>query len=398
MNSALKRKVFFDTMLLTGMFLLAGFGVANGQEKMEKESPLRSAPTFSLVRDSVFVIHFPVNKFTIQEKFAGNAKTLARLDQFLTQIEQSGYFEEKAVRITSSASPEGNKRTNSILAKRRGEALKKWILERHPSFGSSVSLESWQVAFDGLLAKQDKNAFPSMRFATAQLEWPEGLAKAVAVKAGAEKPVYLETPDHLLSYNPYVMQLPQEPTLQDTLIRVPVLAVSTNALYDLAITPNFALEVPIGKNWSVWGEYTFPWWVNKANDRAWQILKWDLGTRYWFSKKDKNDPMDVLRGHFVGIDLTTGYYDIEPKHKGYQGEFQSAGLEYGYSWLLGKKKHWRLQASLVVGWMGTHYRYYEGNERDTRLMYKYSGRFTWFGPTRANITFQYIITKKKKVQ
>lgn len=182
----------------------------------------------------------------------------------------------------------------------------------------------------------------------------------------------------------------------DTLtIRKPLLGVSTNALYDLAITPNVAVEYPFGKNkdWSVLLDYTFPWWVNRANDMAWQILKLDVGARKYFRKKSNKD---VLTGFFVGLDLGAGYYDIEPKHKGWQGEFQTAGVEGGYAWTIGKKKNWRMQAFAAVGWMGTHYRYYVGNDTDTRLMYKYSGRFNWIGPTKVGVSFQYIIHTKKK--
>lgn len=177
--------------------------------------------------------------------------------------------------------------------------------------------------------------------------------------------------------------------------RKPILGVGTNALYDLALTPNVEVEFPLGKNkdWSVLLDYTFPWWLNRTNDRAWQILKLDLGARKYFRKRGKKD---VLTGHFVGLDLGAGYYDIEPRHKGWQGEFQTAGIEYGYAWALGKKKNWRLKAFAAVGWMGTHYRYYEGNGTDTRLMYKYNGRFNWVGPTKLGVAFQYVISTKKR--
>ena len=177
-------------------------------------------------------------------------------------------------------------------------------------------------------------------------------------------------------------------------VKKPILAVSTNALFDLAITPNFAIEFPIGKSWSVFGEYTFPWWVTKANDRAWQILKWDLGVRYWFHGKRSQYPMDVLRGYFLGLDLSAGYYDIEPHHKGWQGEFQLAALEYGYAWRLGNA--WRLDAFIDLGWMGTHYRYYEATEGDEHLLYQHSAKLNWFGPTKLGVSFKYIIGRKPK--
>lgn len=181
----------------------------------------------------------------------------------------------------------------------------------------------------------------------------------------------------------------------DTTLIHPILAVSTNLLYDLLITPNVAVELPLGQHWSVLADYTFPWWVNRANDRAWEILKLDLGARYWLGSRDDNDPMDILKGHFFGIDLGAGYYDIEPHHTGWQGEFLTAGLEYGYAWRLGD--NWRIEAFLAGGWMGTNYRYYEGNEGDTRLIYKDTYRMPWyFGPTKLGCSIKYIFTSKRR--
>jgi len=186
-------------------------------------------------------------------------------------------------------------------------------------------------------------------------------------------------------------------------IRVPLFAASTNLVYDLgglivpqlmAWTPNFAIEVPIGQRWSVYGEYSFPWWLVPANDRAWQVLKWDLGARWWFSRHDASDRMDVLRGHFLGLDFGAGYYDIEPKHTGYQGEFQTLGLEYGYAFRLSPA--WRLDLYAGAGWLGTHYRYYEGNSDDVHLLYQHHGRLQWFGPVKAGVSIKYIFNRKIK--
>lgn len=178
----------------------------------------------------------------------------------------------------------------------------------------------------------------------------------------------------------------------------PIFAASTNLVYDfgglirpLSWSPNFSLELPIGQKWSVYGEYAFPWWVTSGNDQAWQILKWDIGARRWLSRHNPNDRMDVLRGHFLGIDLGAGYYDIEPKHTGYQGEFQTVSLEYGYAFRLGRA--WRLDLFGGIGWLGTHYRYYEGDSTDQHLLYRHHGKMDWFGPVKAGISIKYIFHK-----
>ena len=177
--------------------------------------------------------------------------------------------------------------------------------------------------------------------------------------------------------------------------RYPLFAVSTNLLYDAVAAPNIAIEVPIGQKWSVYGEYTFPWWLPASNEWCYEMLKWDIGARYRLGNNfDKNDPMDILSGHFVGVDLSAGYYDFEPLHKGYQGEFQMASLEYGYAWKLGD--NWRLDAVIGAGWLGTHYRYYEADPTDQHLIYKYSGKLNWMGPTKLGVSIKYIFTTSRR--
>lgn len=193
---------------------------------------------------------------------------------------------------------------------------------------------------------------------------------------------------------PAVVEETKAETKADSLAR-PVLGMSTNILYDAAITPNVAFEIPMGKHWSLLVDYTFPWWVNRQNDRAWEIQKLDLGLRYWLGRRrDAQHPYNQLTGHFFGVDTGLGYYDIEPRHTGYQGEFLTAGLEYGYAWRLGE--HWRMSAFVAAGWMGTRYRNYKGNEDDAHLLYQYDGRFIWWGPTKVGLSFQYIFISRKK--
>ena len=84
----------------------------------------------------------------------------------------------------------------------------------------------------------------------------------------------------------------------------------------------------------------------------------------------------------------------EPKHKGYQGEFQLAGLEYGYAWAL--SDCWRFEAYVGAGWMGTHYRYYVGDSTDQHLLYHSHGKLYWFGPTKAGISVKYIFNHTRR--
>jgi len=176
--------------------------------------------------------------------------------------------------------------------------------------------------------------------------------------------------------------------------RMPSFALKTNLLYDIAATPNVSVEFPLGNGrFSMGLNYEFPWWVWDSNSRCWQILHLEAFTRLWLGKVTR---AKSLVGPYVGLVGGAGYYDIEPKHSGWQGEAVNAGLELGWAWNLGKKNRWRLEAGVGAGWMITRYRRYQGTSDDVRLIRQYDGRYQWIGPVKAEIGLSYIIFKKDR--
>lgn len=377
-----------------------------------------------------FHISFRVNQYVLDTTYRDNAKNLRELEQFLRQDVMAG----NVVFIYAYASPEGKEQQNISLAQKRAQTMKALLLTRFPDAIEQVEIawagENWtglrqsieqdsrlsvaernallSILDDETLSGPDKkkrlqgrqsyryllsNIYPALRATGFTAEsFPEILVEEAFIPdAESEEFATLDTS------LPQVAPFRPAPKLEYTTERYPILAVSTNTLLDLAITPNVAVEVPIGSSWSASLDYTFPWWLNRTNDMAWQILKWDLGARYWLRGHRRQTPMDIFKGHFLGLDLGAGYYDIEPKHTGYQGEFQTVGVEYGYAWQLGKNRRWRLDAYVAAGWMGTHYRFYKGNASDTKLIYQYDGRFTWLGPTKLGVSIKYIFSKERRV-
>ena len=392
-----------------------------------------------------FKVYFRYDKANFDETYLTNRATLDRLDQV---IARHGAEVVSDIELFAFSSPEGSASYNKNLSRRRVEAMRDYLVERYPALASKITLsprvEAWDDFREILLADNHANPeskkkvlaildkgydnarlkkelkklpdydryyskyFSNLRYSAFRLSFPyeiEPEPEPEPVVKEESAPIEMDAVASSLSATPVAntLALPaavEAPELNPLRVKWPLFAVSTNVLQDLLITPNFMIEVPIGKHWSVYGEYTFPWWLTKGNDRAWQILKWDLGARYYpFHKFDPADPMDILRGHFFGVEFSAGYYDIEPKHKGYQGEFQVVGLEYGYAWRLAQC--WRLDAFIGAGWMGTHYRYYEGNKDDSRLIYKDTHIKPWnFGPIKLGVSIKYIIpyyrVKKEK--
>lgn len=173
----------------------------------------------------------------------------------------------------------------------------------------------------------------------------------------------------------------------------PLFALKTNMLFDVALMPNVEIEVPIGKRWSVNGEYMFPWWVTKDNRYCLQILAGGVEGRYWLGSSESRKRREALTGHFIGLYAGGGEYDLQWKESGYQGEFFiAAGLSYGWSTAIARNLH--LEMSVGIGVMQTHYRHYHAIDNYQTLLWQENGKYTWIGPTKAKISLVWVLNRK----
>lgn len=171
----------------------------------------------------------------------------------------------------------------------------------------------------------------------------------------------------------------------------PLLAIKTNLLFDLALAPNLELEIPLGRRWSLSGEFLFPWWLIDHHKYCFQSLAGGLEARLWLGNRTARSP---LRGHFAGLYAEGGMYDLQWKKRGYQGDyFVTAGVSYGYSLPLGR--HWNLEFSLGVGALYTPYRRYVASDDYRTLYWQKDGSYTWIGPTKAKISLVWLLGNKK---
>ena len=401
--------------------------------------------------------HFVVNKADItldvpHSSLPSNQEALDLLHSYMDSFQSQGMLQLRQIRIQGTSSPDGLRSRNQVLARQRFNSMLAFLQSEFPDIPASlyqedVIVEDWDgtvrmLEQSNITGKEEALAiiantplhihnsngklvdsrkrqlmrlnagetwkqmqsqiFPKLRKADIWFYYEpvsrkndENTPAAIGANLGAAglASSLVALPEDL---QPTLAGIPA-PVEAATKIQRPLFAVGTNLLYDAIITPNVSVEVPLGHNWSVRAAYTFPWWVTRTNDIAWQILKWDVGARWWFSPKNLYDPMDVLRGHFAGIELSMGYYDVEPKHRGWQGEAVVATLEYGYAWRLGK--NWRLSACLGLGWLySPKYRAYEGTQDDQHLIYQHTGNLNWFGPTKVSVGIQYLFHYNKKIK
>lgn len=211
-------------------------------------------------------------------------------------------------------------------------------------------------------------------------------------------------------------------------LKEPALAVKTNLLYyglyipDVAYDPILNVEVeyyPRHSNWSIVGEYEFPWWVNDegmlptSKHHYFQLLNGQLEVRRYLNRRYDHT------GHYLSAYGHAFLYDFcfdSQAGYGYQGEGWGAGLGYGFVKRLGgERSRWKLELFLKWGFLESRYDPYrygpkydgDGNFISAKYYYDYNGeaslfnrrnhRFrSWFRyPTGAGITLSYDLFKRK---
>nr|MCR5518843.1 DUF3575 domain-containing protein [Bacteroidales bacterium] len=408
--------------------------------------------------DSTDKIHYHLNSATID---AGAFNNEAALKSITDKIDGMDLFEISAIRILSSTSPDGPVGINERLSLKRGQALRDYILEKYPALAGKISVLSAGEAWDDLRSAVDsdnalsddarseilsiivspaaadekeaklralpewdhlfKEVFPGLRNARAEFEINRTPAEpALPATEPADSTVIIKDTvaiadtiakaDTIAVADTVVKQVvapvdsvPVTKVISEEVFdrRTPAVAVSTNLLLDAITALNVSVAVPIGDKWSVRAEYINPWWVWDNNARAFQIQQLNFGARYYpggnlfgLNLGDRSRKR-ILTGWYLEGMFGTGKYDIEPFEKGWQGEDWLLQVGGGYSFRLGA--HWSLDLGIGFGAMQTKYRYYEGNNDNSKLIYKYSGHYSWMGPTnvRASLTYLFYFKNRK---
>lgn len=108
-----------------------------------------------------------------------------------------------------------------------------------------------------------------------------------------------------------------------------------------------------------------------------------------------------MNGPALGLYAGGGYYDYQKRRSGYQGEYLDFGVDYTFGLPIGRKKWMRMEFNLGVGCIMTKARHYtptadyEELIKDPGIKNKY---YTFFGPTRAGISFVLPIIVRHKAK
>lgn len=377
---------------------------------------------------SKVMIYFHIDKSDIVSDYMDNKISLENLDAVLSQKNDS---EIESIDIDGFASPDGPTALNDKLAQKRAIAVNQYIVGKYPGISSSKihsngSGVNWtmlrelvekdkntpqrekvlsilnsvsgvpNVTTNELMALGEgswnymlKNMFPQLRGVTVvsvvlKPKAPEPPVEVVVVETEVVEPMIVE---------PVVEPVAEAFVISETIAKKPLFALKTNLLFDVATALNVELEVPIGKRWSIAGEYIFPWWLWEKKQTSLEVMNGNLEGRYWLGNRENRE---VMTGWFAGIYGGGGYYDLEWKKKGYQGEFYSVGLTGGFTHKIGRNL--RMEYSLGIGYLGTKYRKYKAcdcpEDEDWHLIRIKSGHEDWIGPTRVKISLVWMLNKK----
>lgn len=163
------------------------------------------------------------------------------------------------------------------------------------------------------------------------------------------------------------------------------LNVRTNTLYDLALVPNFGVDVYLGGNFSVGANWHYAWWnINKIH-WCWRTYGGDLNVRYWFGKAAKEKP---LTGHHIGLYGQIITYDFELGKKGIQSNFWNygGGVEYGHTWPLA----YRLNLDVTMGVGYNTGQFYEYLPIDDCYVWQTTKNRRYIGPTKLEVSLVWL--------
>ena len=392
------------------------------------------------VSGNMMMLYFRFDKFVVDSGYMNNSRTLCHWDELFTDCNLCARID--SINIYSFASPEGNSAYNEQLARQRSTAVKSYLKWKYPNLDQChIHLypqgENWKE-FRQLII-DDKN-LPDRKEVLQIIERNEDPERCKALLNKLDNGVpYRYIHDHLLPYlrNAAICVVWIKPDCLPALPEVahinsdslkkelypvpqftnettdrakekkftssglrkktgrPLFALKTNLLFDAALMPNVEIEVPIGKRWSINGEYVFPWWLLKDNRYCLEILSGGLEGRYWCGSSQKRERREILTGHFFGLYVGGGKYDLQWKENGYQGEFFiAAGISYGWVTRIARNLH--LELSAGIGLLRTDYRHYHAQDHYQTLLWQENGNYTWLGPTKVKVSLVWLLNHKTK--
>ncbi|WP_280672879.1 MULTISPECIES: DUF3575 domain-containing protein [unclassified Dysgonomonas] len=382
--------------------------------------------TFGVPSSETVRIYYRVNRTEIDSGYMGNAKTLSLIKKIFAKktLEKDDF-----IVITSTASPEGGFDNNQRLAKERALSLRNYIMQINPRIkDNQVIMLPHAEDWDGLkeMIEKDKDVpARSQLLYILNSNLSDESKKLRIMKIGRGKPygyllknilphlrgsatgtIYTKKDERFAKTDTVEIFRFDTVFVDRVVVRVDtvcpekqrrpfVMAVKSNLLYDAALLPNLAVEIPFGRNynWSVGIEGNWSWWnTNASNYYYHRIQIAGVEMRRWFGNRTGKP----LNGWFVGAYGYGGTYDIRlfTNKNSDEGQLSnwsySGGLTFGYAISIAKR--FNLEFGIGAGYFGgKYYKYTVGACDECIFPWKSTHQRNYIGLTKANISLVWLI-------
>lgn len=353
--------------------------------------PIIHSDSATCVVDSVLApnftkkIYFRRASAGIDRTFADNARSIDSLTLFLRGCDS---LPGLRFDISGSASPEGSAAFNRELTRRRASAIEKLIRSFNIGAPIVVTLRP-VIPVEGQTAEMLRYAEVTASSLLSPVPHPAPEASAVELPSGTDTlPTAGPAPQ---SVEPSVVAEPDEPeAITVRSASSPRFFMTTNLLYDAALTPNIGIGVCFGGRFTIFADWMHAWWSNREKRRYWRIYGGDIEARVQLGHGRSDNP---LSGHRVGVYASLVTYDFQfgRTRTGVMADKYNyaAGLSYGYSLPVGRRLN--LDFSIGVGYAWG--RYMKQHLEDDHDVWQSTHSKRWFGPTRAEIGLTWLIGK-----
>lgn len=365
-----------------------------------------------------------------EERYAGKSSRSLRLD------------------IYSGASPEGYAAYNRWLGENRGNSIRRLVQERFGNQIGNIVVHNEAARWDGLYeliaasnepwrdealriirlpASPDENKRDHREYKLRALlgkKWASILEKYLAPLRSGGSAILSWEPKRdtvvmsnvIVHRDTIIIREVGIPRAADTVavvakiaempkpvVRWPAWILRTNLPLLGTGTPNVQAEWSLDHRdrWSINVEGVWSWWTFAHNAYANEIMYGSVELRHWLGKRQNHH---TLAGWHIGLGVGGGYYDLEWKSEGYQGEAVMGFFNLGWQARFGKRKQWAFDAGIGLGYLYSPYRRYLGStlfpkdhteEYDDHLMWQETSRLNWFGTPHANISIGYVFQPRK---
>ena len=346
-------------------------------------------PELISVTDTVIKFHFVPGVDMFYARYKENKSSLHSFMNILSERGEQIRQGKAIVKVEGFCASPQSKKKNLSLAKIRSNRVKSYFITHAGLKEANYQTVNKDTVQDGLNNVVILSLFyPSASASTDASTSTDVQLPVVDINRDVNT-LQQKDSTSINALQPNADQSVTLPTSRRTLF-----AVKTNLLYDLALTPNLELEIPIGRRWSINAEYQYGWWLRKNNTFCWQIEAGGLEGRYWLGNREKRD---VLTGWFVGLFSSGGMYDFQlKKDEGRQGEFYiMAGASAGYALPIARNLH--MEFSTGFGALVTNYRRYRVID-DELIKQGKSMKYKALLPLKAKISLVWTIKGKKEAK